>query len=149
MNISDRKKFPPLILKIMKNPALIRYLLLFNSNFTIIIWCRLLHLCGQSCQANAAQAISTTIQATSPQKPSPRRSFCPSHIDHRPSKHGVHWYAHSKEVGKDSDDEEAQSLIRGKPDGDLSLVKQEKKKKKVRDEESYDEKDNSEEDKKA
>ncbi|PON50058.1 Lung seven transmembrane receptor-like [Trema orientale] len=56
-------------------------------------------------------------------------------------------YAYSEEVGEDSDDEEAQSLTRGKSDGDLSLVKQEKKEKKARDEENYDEEDNSEEDK--
>ncbi|KAM1392412.1 hypothetical protein ACFX2I_019991 [Malus domestica] len=34
-------------------------------------------------------------------------------------------YAYSDEVGEESDDEESQSLTRGKPEGDISLVKQE------------------------
>ncbi|KAF4384252.1 hypothetical protein F8388_010532 [Cannabis sativa] len=56
-------------------------------------------------------------------------------------------YAYSEEVGENSDDEETQSLTRGKSDGDVSLVKQEKKEKKAGDEERYDEEDDSEEDK--
>ncbi|KAF8365018.1 hypothetical protein HHK36_032983 [Tetracentron sinense] len=35
-------------------------------------------------------------------------------------------YAYSDEVGEEFDDEEAQSLTRGAPEGDISLVKQEK-----------------------
>ena len=38
----------------------------------------------------------------------------------------IHRYAYSEEVGEESDDEEAQSLTRGKEEGDLSLVKLEK-----------------------
>ncbi|CAL8997979.1 unnamed protein product [Prunus brigantina] len=34
-------------------------------------------------------------------------------------------YAYSEEVGEESDDEESQSLTRGKPEGDIGLVKQE------------------------
>lgn len=35
-------------------------------------------------------------------------------------------YAYSGEVGEEFDDEEAQSLTDGKPEGDISLVKQQK-----------------------
>ena len=38
----------------------------------------------------------------------------------------IHRYAYSEEVGEDSDDEEAHSLTRGKGEGDINLVKQEK-----------------------
>ncbi|CAL2236240.1 unnamed protein product [Prunus armeniaca] len=43
------------------------------------------------------------------------------------SKGHVTWrgYAYSEEVGEESDDEESQSLTRGKPEGDIGLVKQE------------------------
>ena len=58
----------------------------------------------------------------------------------------MHRYAYSEEVGEDSDDEEAQSLTKGKQEGqvELSLVKQEKN---VRSDASFDEEDESEEDK--
>ncbi|XWS40310.1 hypothetical protein CRYUN_Cryun18bG0129600 [Craigia yunnanensis] len=36
-------------------------------------------------------------------------------------------YAYKEDVGEEFDDEEAQSLTRGQPDGDVSLVKQERK----------------------
>lgn len=38
-------------------------------------------------------------------------------------------YAYSEEVGEDSDDDEAQSLCKGSPEGDISLVKQDRKEK--------------------
>ncbi|WJX26246.1 hypothetical protein P8452_15197 [Trifolium repens] len=55
-------------------------------------------------------------------------------------------YAYSEEVGEESDDEEAQSLTKGKQEGrgELSLVRQEKN---VRNDASSDEDDESEEDK--
>lgn len=55
-------------------------------------------------------------------------------------------YAYSEEVGEDSDDEEAQSLTKGKQEGqgELSLVRQEKN---VGHDGSFDEEDDSEEDK--
>jgi hypothetical protein len=58
----------------------------------------------------------------------------------------THRYAYSEEVGEESDDEEAQSLTKGKQEGrgELSLVRQEKN---VRNDASSDEDDKSEEDK--
>ncbi|KAL5563234.1 hypothetical protein UlMin_032981 [Ulmus minor] len=56
-------------------------------------------------------------------------------------------YAYSEEVGEDSDEEEAQSLTSGKSEGDLGLVKQEKKGKNVGETDDYDEEDDAEEDK--
>lgn len=38
-------------------------------------------------------------------------------------------YAYSEEVGEDSDDDEAQSLCKGSPEGDINLVKQDRKEK--------------------
>ncbi|EXB97284.1 Transmembrane protein 87A [Morus notabilis] len=54
-------------------------------------------------------------------------------------------YAYSEELRDDSDDEEARSLTRGKSEGDLSLVKQERKEKDVGDDD--DEEDDGEENK--
>lgn len=56
----------------------------------------------------------------------------------------MHRYAYSEEVGDESDDEEAQSLTKRKPEGELSLVKQEKN---VGDDASFDQDDEPEEDK--
>lgn len=53
-------------------------------------------------------------------------------------------YAYSEEVGEESDDEETQSLTKGKQEGELSLVKQEKN---VGSDASFDQEDKSEEDK--
>ncbi|KAA8536522.1 hypothetical protein F0562_029000 [Nyssa sinensis] len=53
-------------------------------------------------------------------------------------------YAYSEELGEEHEDEEAQSLCRGTPKGDISLVKQERKEKNV---ESADLEDDAEEDK--
>lgn len=39
----------------------------------------------------------------------------------------IHRYAYSENLGEESDDEESQSLTGGKPEGDISLVKQEEK----------------------
>ncbi|XVF68103.1 hypothetical protein PTKIN_Ptkin10aG0176300 [Pterospermum kingtungense] len=53
-------------------------------------------------------------------------------------------YAYKEDAGEESDDEEAQSLTRGEPDGDVSLVKQERKNGNAN---VSDEEDDSEEDK--
>lgn len=57
----------------------------------------------------------------------------------------IHRYAYSEEVGEEFDDEEAQSLTRGKTDGDISLV--EKKEKNVGSPGDFDQEDETEEDK--
>lgn len=54
-------------------------------------------------------------------------------------------YAYLEEAGDESD-EETQSLTRGKPEGDVSLVKQERKERDAEDGDDYDE-DDMEEDK--
>ena len=53
-------------------------------------------------------------------------------------------YAYSGEMVEEFDEEEAQSLCRGSPKGDISLVKQERKEKNV---ENNDIEDDAEEDK--
>ncbi|KAF7842684.1 Transmembrane protein 87B [Senna tora] len=53
-------------------------------------------------------------------------------------------YAYSEQVGEESDDEEAHSLTNSKQEAEIGLVKQEKN---VRNDESFDEDDDSEEDK--
>lgn len=50
-------------------------------------------------------------------------------------------YAYSEEVGDESDDEEAQSLTRGKSEGDVNLVKQDKSEKIVEDGENEEDDD--------
>ncbi|EEF33774.1 transmembrane protein 87B [Ricinus communis] len=54
-------------------------------------------------------------------------------------------YAYSEELGEESDDEEAQSLTRGKSDGDISLV--EKKEKNAGSTDVFDQENETEEDK--
>lgn len=56
----------------------------------------------------------------------------------------VHRYAYSEEVGEESDEEEAQSLTKTKREAELSSVRPEKN---VRNDESFDDEDESEEDK--
>ncbi|XP_043713628.1 transmembrane protein 87A-like isoform X1 [Telopea speciosissima] len=55
-------------------------------------------------------------------------------------------YAYSEEVGEEFGDEEAQSLTRGTPEGDISLVKQEMNERNVEDDD-FDPEDDIEEDK--